>query len=56
MGKTNDMATTIQELRAIAATVNDIANWLSDIYINLQADADEKEQSRKAENHEYIAH
>ena len=41
MGKTAEMASAIQELRDIAAKANDLANWLSEIFINQKADAEE---------------
>jgi hypothetical protein len=44
MGKLAELSATIQELRDIAVKANDIANWLSEIYINWQADADADDQ------------
>ena len=44
MGSTGDMAAAIQELRDMAAKANGIADWLSDIFINQQADADEADE------------
>jgi len=44
MSKTGDLEATIQELRDMAAKANGIADWLSDIFINQQADADEADE------------
>ena len=44
MGSTGDMAAAIQELRDMAAKANDIADWLSAIFVNQQADADEADE------------
>ena len=44
MSRTGEMAATIQELRDMAAKANGIANWLSDIFVNQQADADEADE------------
>ena len=44
MSKTCDLKESIQELRDMAAKANDIANWLSDIFVNQQADADEADE------------
>ena len=44
MSKICDMKATIQELRDMAARANDIADWLSNLYINQQADADEADE------------
>ena len=44
MSKICDMKATIQELRDMAAKANGIADWLSDIFVNQQADADEADE------------
>jgi len=44
MSKTGDLEATIQELRDMAAKANGIADWLSDIFVNQQADADEADE------------
>lgn len=41
MSKMNDMAMTIKELRNVAATINDAANWLAQ-----QFSSDYKQQSK----------
>jgi hypothetical protein len=48
MSKTGDLEATIQELRDMAAKANGIADWLSDIFINQQADADEADEPAMA--------
>ena len=44
MGKTGELAASIQELRDMAVKANDIADWLSEIFVNQQADADEADE------------
>ena len=49
MSKTGELAATIKELRDMAEKANNIAEWLSKLYINMQADADE---SKGRKNHD----
>lgn len=44
MSKMSDMATTIEELRTAAATITDVANWLTEMFSKTAA-VDEAQES-----------
>lgn len=49
MGKMSDMAMTIEELRSVAAAINEAANWLAEQFSGTAYEAPVKEPAAKEE-------